>query len=258
MNPFKQNGQNLLSARHLMVVLFGLLATACRPGGTYSELDTSTNSNIRLSLRHDHPPTAEEKELLFSALRATNVLGICLIRNANDTCVDSTQGFEAAKPIWANSTRKFFQLNRSILLEDGLIIRVVAMDRAGGTVIDQRDIQFQWTGSGAPPRGPGAPGGSSGSPVPGNPSGLAGPTSTPSGSAGTVGSSVPQNIRTIVQNSCGGGACHPNYAGDPSLLKSKAAATIQLMQTNDPARVMPRGRTMSQADKGALISYLSQ
>ncbi len=139
----------------LRTIALALLATLSNSCGLVSQ-DTSSladeggyNGNIRISLTHPFDVQKDDFELLFAAnVDALNV-GLCVARETPN-CAPGGAGFYPADLVYSNGTKNFFKSKSSALLEDGLVIKVIATDATGKT-LDSRNIQFSKIGAPAAP-----------------------------------------------------------------------------------------------------------
>ena len=124
--------------------------------------------DLKISLAHPFDVSNNDFDLLFSASPTVGALGLCLTRDT-PSCVPGGAGYFAATKIHASGARAFFKTKSSALLEEGLVLRVVASD-ASGQVLDARTITIARNGT-----APGKPAASS-TPVPPAPTPAAPPT----------------------------------------------------------------------------------
>jgi hypothetical protein len=206
------------------------------------------NGSIRLSLAHPYQSSEDDYEILVAAAPEAAFLGLC-VDDETPNCQKDAPGYFAAKASYATTTKMFFKTEESALLEDGLVLNILAHDKQGA-LIDQRKVKFERI-TPKPAGGVTTAGGPK--PDATTTTGTTPSTTTapPSTTTTTTAAADDSRIKSIVNANCGGGACHPGYAANPASLKGTSAASLV------NSGQMPKGRSMSASDKKVLMDYFA-
>jgi hypothetical protein len=101
------------------------------------------NGAIRISLTHPYSKKDEDYEILLASSMETKEMAVC-VDNETPDCKKGGPGYYTAKVLYTDGSKMFFKTDYSALLEDGLVLNVLAFD-AAGKQIDQRKIKFEKT-----------------------------------------------------------------------------------------------------------------
>jgi hypothetical protein len=203
-----------------------------------SNLKAGIEADITVSLAHRFDVRNEEYELMFASSPEIEQVGVCL-RKGQSTCSRVTTNYFETKVIYATSARRFYALTSTALLEQNMVLELVAYNKAGSET-GRRAITFNY--SGTPPTSTGIGATNTGSV---STAGF-GNAATSGGASGGV------SGEALVIRTCSGGTCHNNtYAANPASLRGNADAARRISEGN-----MPPGNTMPQSERQTLLRFM--
>ena len=106
---------------------------------------TAAAGDIKVSLAHPYDLKHDDFELVFGVPNTVGSVSVCEVR-IDATCAAGGAGVFGSKLVFATDARKFFKANATALLESGLMLKIIALDKSGAQV-DARMIAFSGTGS---------------------------------------------------------------------------------------------------------------
>jgi hypothetical protein len=191
--------------------------------------------HIRISLAHPFDVKKEDYEILAATPNDVAALALCHIKEGG-ACEPGSPLYYTSELVYATSQARFFKVEASALLEDGLTVQLMSYDKAGKVTDTRRLTLNAKAGTVSPSTTTATP-----------------PTTTPSTSTTTTTTATPgtsgaPDVNTIVANSCASASCHPGRDA-ASFKGADAAGRVQNGS-------MPKGGSLSAADKQALVSYL--
>lgn len=226
MNFYNGTGYNL--SLQVVMLLAGLSLFGCKVSEGQQGLLAYDNLPGRLyvSLTHPYELDNDDYEMVVSTPREAKSLTVCEVEEATGECGVE----ESARLIFASEERNFYVADKSVLLEHGLILALIAKNESKD-IIDMRTFSFYNNEDPSPGAGGRGRQGGSGSPFSQNQSAA--------GSGSDLG--------LLERSNCSVAGCHSNF---------NSYSTAEKFDALNSGR-MPRGRPISPEDKDALLRYFN-
>jgi hypothetical protein len=139
----------MLGVKARAILLIAMLAGAvgCERGKASTLADAAAGGaggDIKVSLTHPYDLRKDDFELVFAVPSSVGAVSVCEVR-LDATCAVTGPGVFGTKLVYASGDRKFFKANATALLENGLMLKLVALN-ASGSQVDARMVAVSGTG----------------------------------------------------------------------------------------------------------------